>query len=118
MSRDAGARCERVAEDYLRRRGLETVCRNYRCRWGELDLVMTDGRALVVVEVRARQPAAMISPEESIGPGKRARLQAATRHLLATRPRLALQPVRFDVIAVTAAAGDYNVRWLKDAFRS
>jgi Holliday junction resolvase-like predicted endonuclease len=60
----------------------------------------------------------MVSPEESIGPAKRWRLLAAARHLLAARPRLAARPVRFDVVAVTAADGDYNFRWLRDAFRS
>lgn len=118
MSRATGLRSERIAEDFLRARGLETVCRNYRCRWGELDLVMTDGPILVVVEVRARGPAARVSPAESIGPAKRARLQAAARHLLSARPRLCERPVRFDVVAVTLAGGDYNLRWLKDAFRS
>jgi putative endonuclease len=117
VSREAGDRCERAAETFLHSRGLRTLCRNYRCRWGELDLVMTDGRELVVIEVRARRRAAMVSPEESIGPAKRRRLLAAARSLLAARPRLAARPLRFDVVAVTAADDDYNFRWLKDAFR-
>lgn len=118
MSRAAGRRCEELAERLLRARGLETVCRNYTCRWGELDLVMLDGPLLVVVEVRARSPASRISPEESVGPAKRARLLAAARHLLAKRPRLAHRPVRFDVVAITPIDDDYTFRWLKDAFRS
>jgi putative endonuclease len=118
VSRSAGAQSERAAEAYLNARGLVTVCRNYHCRWGELDLVMTDGDQLVVVEVRSRRPAARVSPEESVGPTKRARLLAAAGHLLASRPRMAERPLRFDLVAVTPTGDDYNFRWLKDAFRS
>lgn len=117
MSRQAGERAERVAQRILERRGLETICRNYHCRWGELDLVMRDGDVLVVVEVRARGDSRYGPPEQSVGPAKRARLIAAARHLLAARPRLAVSPLRFDIVALTPAGGDYTFRWLKDAFR-
>jgi putative endonuclease len=118
VSRAAGDRWERLAERHLDARGLRLVCRNYRCRWGELDLVMLDGRQLVVVEVRARQASSRVAPEATVGPAKQARLVAAVRHLLGGRPALADHPVRFDVVGITLRDGDYTVRWLKDAFRS
>ena len=117
MSLAAGLGCERVAENLLRENGLRLLYRNYRCRWGELDLVMLDGPLLVIVEVRARRRGTLIAAEETVGPRKRARLIAAAGHLLASRPRLADRPVRFDVVAITPIDGDYTVRWLKDAFR-
>ncbi len=118
MSRATGDRWERLAERHLDAQGLSLVCRNYHCRWGELDLVMLDGRHLVIVEVRARQASSRVTPEASIGPAKQARLVAAARHLLGRRPALADLPVRFDVVGITLRDGDYTVRWLKDAFRS
>ena len=118
MSRADGERAEGIVERLLVRRGLRTVCRNYHCRWGELDLVMMDGDVLVVVEVRARRDRGFGSAAESVGPKKQARLVAAARHLLARQPRLATLPLRFDVVALSPAGGDYTFSWLRDAFRT
>lgn len=78
---------------------------------------MREGDIVVVVEVRARGGSRYGPPELSVGPAKRARLIAAARHLLGARPRLAASPLRFDIVALTPAGGDYTFRWLKDAFR-
>ncbi len=62
-----GARAETLALRWLRRRGLELVARNFRCRYGEIDLLMQDGEMLVVVEVRCRAGA---SPHVGRGNGR------------------------------------------------
>jgi putative endonuclease len=118
LSRALGQRCERRALAFLRARGLESVTNNYRCRGGELDLVMLDADTLVIVEVRSRARGALCSAEASITRTKRQRILHATRHFLAAHPRLASRPVRFDVVAISRAAGENELRWIRDAFRA
>ena len=116
MSRRRGREAERMAERYLRRQGFECLYRNYRCRWGEIDLLMRHGDTLVVVEVRARAPGARCSAEESVSAAKQARIIAAARHFLARHPRLAAGAVRFDVVAISPGGGDDELRWIEAAF--
>jgi putative endonuclease len=72
--RGLGRRGEELAAQHLAARGYEIVARNWRCAYGELDLVVRDGDCLACVEVRARRGRALGTPEESITPAKQARL--------------------------------------------
>lgn len=105
-----GAQKERVAEDYLRARGLRLLARNHRCRHGELDLVMRDGDALVFVEVRYRKRSGYGSAAESVDRHKQRRLSAAAGHYLQAHP--SVLPCRFDVVAISGE----RVQWIKNAF--
>lgn len=111
----AGTHAEAIARRHLQAHGLELVCENYRCRLGELDLVMLDGRTLVVVEVRLRTHSRFGGALASIDPLKQRRIVRATRHLLMMQRRLAALPVRFDVVALDAPAGT-KVEWVRSAF--
>lgn len=64
--------------------GYEIVARNYRCPWGEVDIIAREGRTLVFVEVRSRTTLAFGRPEESVDARKRARLRRVARHYLYT----------------------------------
>ncbi|HHM04592.1 MAG TPA: YraN family protein, partial [Gammaproteobacteria bacterium] len=55
LNQQRGRRAEEDAHRYLCERGLTPVMRNFRCRVGEIDLIMRDGRHLVFVEVRYRR---------------------------------------------------------------
>ncbi|MEL7449904.1 MAG: YraN family protein [Pseudomonadota bacterium] len=116
----AGQNAEAAALDYLVAQGLSCVARNYRCRSGELDLVMLDGETLVVAEVRFRKASAFASAAQSVGSQKQRRLVSATQHFLMRHPKLQEHPVRFDVIAldedVTGATN--RIQWIKDAFEA
>lgn len=115
----SGRRGEQAARALLERRGLRCVAANWRCRGGELDLVMLDGDILVFVEVRARRPANLVSPFESVDAAKRRKLVRAARLWLAMHPAHAHRPARFDIVAVTLAdtppAAD-ACEWLQNAF--
>ena len=104
---------ETRALDYLRRQGLTLVCRNYRCRTGEIDLVLRDGAELVFVEVRSRAGAGagrFGTPADSVDARKRRRVAAAAQRYLLGLDRE--PPCRFDVVAVTGG----DVEWIRDAF--
>jgi len=111
MSR-RGEAAESLAADFLQRRGLTVLERNYRCRFGEIDLVARSGELLVFVEVRARTSEAFGGAAGSITATKRRRLVAAARHYLATHR--ADRACRFDVVLVRGA--EQQVEWLTDAF--
>jgi putative endonuclease len=117
---ELGRRAEARATEYLESWGLELLERNFRCRGGEIDLVMSDGDVLVLVEVRSRSSAKFGGAAASVDPRKQRRLVLAARTLLAMRPRYSRMRARFDVIAFEAggdAASERQVIWIKDAFR-
>lgn len=106
----AGASAEQAAEAYLQGQGLKTVARNYRSRFGELDLVMRDGAALVFVEVRKRRHRGYADGIESVDRHKQRRLANVAQRYLAWEAPETLES-RFDVVAV----GE-RIHWVKDAF--
>jgi putative endonuclease len=116
--KDAGDASEEAACRYLKNAGLRLVQRNYRCRGGEIDLVMLDRNVLALIEVRFRRASSFGGAAASVTPTKQRRLLIAARHLLVTRADCRRYRIRFDVIAIDAAAnGAEQIRWIKDAFR-
>jgi putative endonuclease len=112
--REAGSAGEEAALQYLKSQGLELVLRNYRCRQGEIDLVMLDGNTLALIEVRYRRAAEFGGAAASVDFRKQRRLVTAARYLLATRADLRRYPARFDVVALSAMPP--HVEWIKHAF--
>jgi putative endonuclease len=111
-----GARFEQRALDALERAGLELVERNWRTRFGELDLVMRDGDTLVFVEVRYRHHSHFGGGAASVGPAKRGKLTRAAQGFLQAHPRLAAMPCRFDVVAFDGHADAPSHAWHRAAF--
>lgn len=115
--KQAGLAGEQAALDYLTAAGLQLVLRNYRCRLGEIDLVMLDrsrpGRGtLVFVEVRYRATSQFGGAAASVTWNKQGRLVRAAQTLMRIRKDLRRYPARFDVIAIEGN----SVRWIKRAF--
>ncbi len=114
-----GRRGEDLALQYLETRGLRLLERNYRCRGGEIDLVMLDGTTLALIEVRSRSSSDFGGAAASVGTRKQRRFIVAARHLMLTRPQMRKLAARFDVVAVDRAegSGEQVVTWVRDAFR-
>lgn len=111
-----GAHFEQLALERLERAGLKLVERNFRTRFGELDLVMRDDTTLVFAEVRYRNDVRFGGGAASVGPGKRAKLIRAAQGFLQTHPQLAALPCRFDVIAFDGDADAPSCDWQRAAF--
>jgi putative endonuclease len=123
VAKSIGERTEQLALDHLQAAGLKVVTRNFRCRVGELDLVMLDGDCLVFVEVRCRcagtsRMSRYPSAIESVGPRKQRKLAKAALFFLAKHKAFRNHTVRFDVVAYDGPAPEqYTLQWIRDAFR-
>ncbi len=106
-----GREAEQLALEHLRRHGLSEVERNYRCRFGEIDLIMRDGPVLVFVEVRMRTSAAFGGAPASIDARKQRKLLSAARHYMSSTGRI--PDCRFDAVLLN---GDTCIEWIQNAF--
>jgi putative endonuclease len=106
-----GAQAEQQALQYLQQQGLKPIAQNYRCRAGEIDLIMEDASALVFVEVRQRCTADFGGAAASIDHRKQQRIILAAQHYLTTLRRI--PPCRFDAVLLDGAG---QCEWLKNAF--
>jgi len=72
--KEVGDRGEKLAVDFLKKRGYKIVRRNFRCREGEIDIIAQKGDCLVFVEVRTKKGSGFGTPEESVTFSKREKL--------------------------------------------
>ena len=114
-----GAWGERIAAEYLSRKRYKLVAANYRCRFGELDLILHNRTHLVFVEVKLRKNAQFARAAEYVDRRKQDRLRITASMYLAENPTK-LQP-RFDVIEIYAPQGtltpEPEIHHLEDAFQ-
>lgn len=107
-----GRHHEQAAAAYLQRQGLKLLHRNFRCRYGEIDLIFQDSDTLVFTEVRYRSQDQFGGAVASVNPGKQRRLIQAARWYLSQQP--GTPNCRFDVIAIGGPQS--TLEWIKDAF--
>lgn len=117
-TRTVGFGAERLAFQFLRRRGLILITQNFQCRLGEIDLIMTDDDCLVFVEVRYRGGHKIAPSKLTVDIRKQRKLIRTAALFLSRRPQYANKVMRFDVVAIDAdASGEITTEWIRDAFR-
>lgn len=97
--KDTGILGEKLAKDFLKKRGYHIIETNYRCPQGEIDIIAKHKDSLVFIEVRAKKSSEFGSPEESITPIKRERMRATAAYYRQTHSKLPPQ-WRIDVVAI------------------
>jgi putative endonuclease len=113
---ELGRAGEDAALRWYEQRGYELVARNWRCRLGELDLVLAGGGVLVFCEVKCRRGSAFGMPYEAVNHMKQRKLRALAEAFLASR-RAPVDAVRFDVASVAVDRdGRHHVHLFEDAF--
>jgi putative endonuclease len=108
-----GAQAEQLAAQYLQLQGLILIAQNYRCRFGEIDLIMRDGTTIVFIEVRLRHHSGFGGAAASIDARKQKRIISTAQQYLAGLVRI--PPCRFDAVLIDDAQGS-SMQWLKNAF--
>ena len=117
-NRAVGDQAEADALRFLQEHGLTLVQKNFQCRLGELDLIMRDGRCLVVVEVRRRNSRSFVAANLTVDRRKQQKLIRTAAMFLAWNDAYATVPLRFDVVGVDVDAdGATSINWISDAFR-
>lgn len=107
-----GARAERQAEKFLRSQGLSMVARNYRCKGGEIDLIMTDSEQWVFIEVKYRESDKYGDAAEFFDSRKQQRLTRAINHYMIKKHlNPEMTAYRIDLVAIN---GD-QINWIKSA---
>ncbi|MBQ6824779.1 MAG: YraN family protein [Clostridia bacterium] len=110
-----GLKGELAARKFLRKKGWKILEQNYQCRWGELDLIAKDKDCLVFCEVKTRSKGMIAAPQESVTYAKQQKMIKTALCWLQSKDMD--QPMRFDVIAVTAdEKGKLAVEHLENAF--
>ena len=114
-----GAWGEAVAAEYLRKKRYEIVAAGYRCRFGEIDLIVKDRKYLVFVEVKLRKSGDFARAMEHVDRRKQDKIRITASMYLSQNPTV-LQP-RFDVIEIYAPEGTATrkpeIYHLEDAFQ-
>ena len=111
-----GAAAERRARAFLRCRGLRPLDANYRCRAGEVDLVMREHDTLVFVEVRYRRSDAFGRGAETVDRAKQRRIIKAAARYLQHHPQWADRVCRFDVVSISGDERRPEIEWIRHAF--
>lgn len=110
----SGQQAEALAAAHLQRHGLELLERNYRCRHGEIDLIMRDGEELVFIEVRLRSSTTFGGASASITTAKQHKIARTAEHYLLQHGSA---PCRFDAVLLDSLA-ERDLHWLKNAFET
>ncbi|MCL2355563.1 MAG: YraN family protein [Defluviitaleaceae bacterium] len=111
----AGILGQNEAEKFLRAKGLEILCRNYRVRSGEIDLICRDGGVIIFAEVKFRRGVGFGTPGEAVGYTKQQKIIRTAMHYIAATGSDE-NDFRFDVIEVREERGRMHVNQIENAF--
>ena len=114
----SGKIAEDIAANYLNEQGLKTIFRNFRCRFGEIDLIGLDREILVFVEVRYRHNENRLAVVETINQHKCRKLIITSKFYLNKYRNYQSYQCRYDVIAITGELDKPAIEWIKNAFQA
>ena len=97
--RETGILGEKIATNFLKKRGYRILETNYRCPYGEIDIIARHKDFLVFVEVRAKRSLGFGTPEESITPTKKEKIRASALYYCQTHTKLPTS-WRIDAVAI------------------
>lgn len=107
-----GMEYERMAANYLQGKGYQILERNYRDRFGEIDIVAKDKTEFVFIEVKFRENLKKGDPAEAVNHWKQKRIRRTARYYLYNHHIGEDVPCRFDVVAILGE----EIRLIKNAF--
>ena len=105
---------ENIAADYLEKKGYRIVQRNYRCVFGEIDIIAIDRNVIVFIEVKSRRSAKYGCPQEAVGHNKKMKISKIALNYLKEKQFQDCR-ARFDVAAVKILPEGSEVKLIKNA---
>lgn len=110
-----GRQGEEIAAAYLQQLGYEILARNYRCRYGELDIICKKNSLIVFVEVKTRRSDLFGSPEEAITKTKIEHIKKTALHYMAEK-KTKYRETRFDVVTIMMKSDRPDINHIEAAF--
>jgi len=114
--RALGIRGEDLAVRYLKKKGYKIIERNYRCQWGEIDLIAHHKGTLIFVEIKSRSSSGFGLPQDAVDRFKQEKLIQAAKAYMAEHYVYETIPARFDVVAVRLTPSGPEMELIKNAF--
>jgi putative endonuclease len=112
-----GLRFEDLARTHLAQYGLLLLHQNYRCRCGEIDLIMRERDTICFIEVKFRKSLAFGGAASAIPRSKQRKIIKTALYYLATHQQLAKQALRFDALLIQQQPdGSNQIDWIQNAF--
>lgn len=111
-TREIGAKKENVAAEYLQSQGMQILERNFRNRFGEIDLIGQDGEYLVFLEVKFRKNNSFGMPQEAVDARKQRKICKVADYYRMRKHLSDQTPVRYDVLSICGN----EIEWIKNAF--
>ncbi|MCX8012521.1 MAG: YraN family protein [Desulfobacterota bacterium] len=115
LGRDLGKRGEEIAVHFLKKNHYKIIEKNFRCKFGEIDIIAVEDQTLVFIEVKARSSLEYGIPQMSITAKKRQQLLKVALYYLQIN-KLFNRDARFDVVAVEVGAEKSRIELIRNAF--
>jgi len=116
MKKELGRLGEDIAARYLKQQGYKILIRNYRNRYGEVDIICTRDRTIVFIEVKTRTGTSFGSPEDSVTKTKQEHIRKVALIYLESFPQPFIKEIRFDVIGIFIEGDKPRINHLTAAF--
>jgi putative endonuclease len=117
-----GQNAEDLALQFLQSKGMQLIERNYRCKMGEIDLIMRHDAGLVFAEVRYRKHSKFGSGAETVDQRKQQKILNSAEHFLQSHSKYAALPCRIDVVSISAAQKSADqqpdIDWIPNAIQA
>jgi len=104
---------EEKAAEFLKIKGYKLICRNFRTRFGEIDIIAKDGDWIAFIEVKARGENYLVSPKEALNLHKQKKIKLAALEFVKSKPN---QCFRFDFVGITDHRDYLSYELIKGAF--
>ena len=114
-NQNVGKEGEDLAVEYLCGRGYRIIARNFRTRFGEIDIIAADGPTVCFIEVKTRQQLRYGAPEDAVQRHKQRHMVKAALYFLKAR-HLLDAPSRFDVVSIAITGGKAQITLIRSAF--
>ena len=112
---DIGKRGETLAISFLKKNGYRIIESNFRCRYGEIDIIAQDGKTVAFIEVKTKTSNRFGSPTQAIDSRKQ-RQVSKTALAYISQKRLTNYSARFDVVGINIKGSNSEIELIKNAF--
>lgn len=110
-----GKKGEDIAAAFLKKKGYNILFRNYKCSFGEIDIIAKHKKILSFIEVKTRSTKKYGLPQEAVTPAKQAKISRVALEFV-QRYKMDNRAARFDVVSVQSLNDGYEVDLIENAF--